>query len=102
MKTIVITGSARGFGLELAKEFRKYNFNVVISDILDNELINAVNILKTISSNGNILTVKCDVTKEEDLINLKDETVNNFGSIDIWINNAGVNQKNDSYLGSWY
>ena len=93
MKTVVITGSARGFGLELAKEFRKYNFNVVISDILDNELINAVNILKTISSNGNILTVKCDVTKEEDLINLKDETVNNFGSIDIWINNAGVNQK---------
>ena len=93
MKTVVLTGSARGFGLELAKEFRKYNFNVVISDILDNELINAVNILKTISSNGNILTVKCDVTKEEDLINLKDETVNNFGSIDIWINNAGVNQK---------
>lgn len=93
MKTVVITGSAKGFGLELAKEFRKYNYNVVISDILENELINAVNILKTISSNGNILNVKCDVTKEEDLINLKDETIKNFGSIDIWINNAGVNQK---------
>lgn len=93
MKTVVITGSARGFGLELAKEFRKYNYNVVISDILENELINAVNILKTISSNGNILSVICDVTKEEDLINLKDETIKNFGSIDIWINNAGVNQK---------
>lgn len=93
MKTVVITGSARGFGLELAKEFRKYNYTVVISDILENELINAVNILKTISSNGNILNVKCDVTKEEDLINLKDETIKNFGSIDIWINNAGVNQK---------
>ena len=93
MKNVVITGSARGFGLELAKEFRKYNYNVVISDILENELINAVNILKTISSNGNILIVICDVTKEEDLINLKDETIKNFGSIDIWINNAGVNQK---------
>ena len=93
MKTVVITGSARGFGLEMAKEFRKYNYNIVISDILENELINAVNILKTISSNGNILSVICDVTKEEDLINLKDETIKNFGSIDIWINNAGVNQK---------
>ena len=93
MKTVVITGSARGFGLELAKEFRKYNYNVVISDILENELINAVNILKNISSNGNILSVICDVTKEDDLINLKDETIKNFGSIDIWINNAGVNQK---------
>ena len=38
MKTVVITGSAKGFGLELAKEFRKYNYNVVISDILENEL----------------------------------------------------------------
>ena len=93
MKTVVITGSARGFGLELAKEFRKYNYNVVISDILENELINAVNILKNISSNGNILSVICDVTKEDDLINLKNETIKNFGSIDIWINNAGVNQK---------
>ena len=33
MKTVVITGSARGLGLEMAKEFRKNEFNVVISDL---------------------------------------------------------------------
>lgn len=93
MKTVVITGSARGFGLEMAKEFRKYNYNVVISDILDDELAKAESLLKSISGNGSVLSVRCDVTREEDLTFLKDETVKNFGSIDIWINNAGVNQK---------
>ena len=33
MKTVVITGSARGLGLEMSKVFRKNNYNVVISDL---------------------------------------------------------------------
>ena len=33
MKTVVITGSARGLGLEMAKVFRQNNVNVVISDL---------------------------------------------------------------------
>ena len=33
MKTVVITGSARGLGLEMAKVFLKNNINVVISDL---------------------------------------------------------------------
>ena len=33
MKTVVITGSARGLGYELAKRFRENNYNVVLSDI---------------------------------------------------------------------
>ena len=33
MKTVVITGSARGLGLEMAKCFRSKNYNVVISDL---------------------------------------------------------------------
>lgn len=38
MKTAVITGSARGLGFEMAKQFRKNNFNVVISDLKDEDL----------------------------------------------------------------
>ena len=39
MKTVVITGSARGLGLEMAKVFRKNNLNVVISDINEEQLL---------------------------------------------------------------
>ena len=38
MKTVVITGSARGLGLEMAKVFRKNNLNVVISDLNEEKL----------------------------------------------------------------
>ena len=41
MNTVVITGSARGLGLELAKEFRKNNYNVVISDLKEESLAGA-------------------------------------------------------------
>ena len=37
-ETVVITGSARGLGYEMAKCFRKRNFNVVISDIIQKDV----------------------------------------------------------------
>ena len=94
MKCVVITGSARGLGLELAKEFKKNNYNVVISDILKEELKKAENILNEINGEGEVLSVYCDVTKEEDLNNLMEESLKKFKAVDIWINNAGVNQPN--------
>ena len=41
MKTVVITGSARGLGYELAKRFRENNYNVVLSDINKENLAKA-------------------------------------------------------------
>ena len=92
MKCVVITGSARGLGLELAKEFRKNDFNIVISDILKEELKKEVILLNEIDSKGKVISVYCDVTSEKDLNHLMDETIGEFGKVDIWINNAGVNQ----------
>lgn len=92
MKCVVITGSARGLGLELAKEFRKNDFNIVISDILKEELKKAVILLNEIDSKGKVISIYCDVTSEKDLNHLMDETIGEFGKVDIWINNAGVNQ----------
>lgn len=92
MKCVVITGSARGLGLELAKEFRKNDFNIIISDILKEELKKAVILLNEIDSKGKVISVYCDVTSEKDLNHLMDETIGEFGKVDIWINNAGVNQ----------
>ena len=42
MKTVVITGSARGLGFELAKCFRKNGYNVVLSDIMKDKLEEAI------------------------------------------------------------
>ena len=63
-KSVVITGSARGLGFEMAKQFLAHKYNVSI----------------------------CDVTKLEDLEKLWAASAKAFGEVDLWVNNAGVNQ----------
>ena len=93
MSTVVITGSARGFGFQQAKKFKELGFNVVISDVNLDNLQKAYDELDKINSeNTKVLKVKCDVTNYEDLENLYKEAKDNFKAVDIWINNAGVNQ----------
>ena len=94
MKTVVITGSARGFGYAMLELFYKNNFNVVMCDVNEKELDKAKNKLARLNSQGKILAKRCDITKEDDIKNLINEAKIELGNIDIWINNAGVNQPN--------
>ena len=92
MKTVVITGSARGLGLCMAKVFRMNNFNVVISDLREESLVAAEEELLRVNGNGKVSHFICDVTKSSDISNLIRKTIEEYNEIDIWINNAGVNQ----------
>lgn len=92
MKTVVVTGSARGFGYALISLFRKNNYNVVLCDISKEALKEAENKLKDIKSKGKILSFQADITNENDIQNVIDGTLKEVKTIDIWINNAGVNQ----------
>lgn len=91
-KTVVITGSARGLGFEMAKCFRKKNFNVVVSDVLKNDVEKAQNEILNIKGSGEVLGIVCDITKESDIVSLISKSKKKFGKIDFWVNNAGVNQ----------
>lgn len=93
MNTVVITGSARGFGYSMIEEFYKKDYNVVLCDINSSELDNAYNKLKKIKSKGKVLSYVVDITKEKSVIELINNVINEFNKIDIWINNAGVNQQ---------
>jgi len=92
MKTVVITGSARGLGFEMAKLFKENNLNVVISDLYEESLKKAKEELDKIKSNSKVEYTICNVTSSNDITNLIEFTKGKFGTIDIWINNAGVNQ----------
>ena len=92
MKTAVITGSTRGLGLEMAKLFRQRDWNVVVNGVNPERLANAVSVLRELDGKGEVIGVAGDVSKENDLQQLMDETVKTLGAVDIWINNAGVNQ----------
>ena len=92
MKTVVITGSARGFGYAMLELFFKKKFNVVICDISEESINAAKEKLSKIKSGGKVLDYKVDVTNESDIKNLIESVIKEVGAIDIWINNAGVNQ----------
>ena len=92
MKTVVMTGSGRGLGFEMAKVFRKNHFNVVLSDLSEENLLKARDLLLEINSDAQVSYHICNVTKEEDIKQLVQFAINEFNAIDIWINNAGVNQ----------
>ena len=92
MKTVVITGSARGLGFNMARFFREHNFNVVLSDLNEENLIKAKEELEQTSSEARTVYKVCNVTKMEDVRELMEYAASEFSKIDIWINNAGVNQ----------
>ena len=87
-KTIVITGSTKGIGYGLAKEFLKRGHNVVISGRNQERLDKAVSDLS--ASHPNIAGCFCDVTQYEDNEKLFTFAKEKYGRVDIWINNAGV------------
>ena len=92
MPVVVITGSARGFGFAQAKKFKTLGYNVVLSDINEVNLEKALLELNEINKeNTKAIAVKCNVTVMEEVDNLYQQAKKEFGQVDIWINNAGVN-----------
>ena len=92
MKTVVITGSARGFGYAMLEEFYKKDFNVVMCDINEEALATGLENLKKNEGKGKVLSYTVDVTNPDTINKMIESILKEVETIDIWINNAGVNQ----------
>jgi short-subunit dehydrogenase len=90
MKHIVITGSTRGIGFCFAREFLKRGCKVVISGRSENSVTHAVRELSSQFKPENIVGISCDVSQYSAVEKLWLDAKKAFGSIDIWINNAGI------------
>ncbi len=93
MKSIVITGSARGLGYELAKAMIPYGYGIALSDINEELLLNAKKTLEEAFPDAHIIAIKANVASKTDLENLYEETQKAFGEVSVFVNNAGVNQR---------
>ncbi len=89
-KVAMITGSSRGLGAATAIYFAKNNYNVVIN--YRNNEDKAKEVEQEIKDNYKVetLLIKADISKEEDVLKLLNETKNKWGRIDVLINNAGI------------
>lgn len=83
-KTVIVTGGASGIGKAVAQEFLNVGANVVISDMAKEEPMME-------PSSGKLLYVRADVTKRQDIVMMIEKTKQVFGTVDVLVNNAGIN-----------
>ena len=87
-KVALITGSSRGMGAVEAELFSDEGAIVIITDVLETP---GRNLASRLTEQGrNVLFSKLDVTSEQNWIRVIKEVMDNFGKIDILINNAGI------------
>ncbi|MDD4831610.1 MAG: SDR family oxidoreductase [Bacilli bacterium] len=98
MKTVLVTGSSRGIGKETIIEYAKNGYNVIIN--YNNSKKEALELEKYVMNqyNVNVLTIKCDVSNEEEVIEMVAKSINKFKKIDVLVNNAGISIDNDISL----
>ena len=87
-KTAVVTGAASGIGLELARVFAEQGMNVVLADIEQPKLSEAVDAVTSLGAEA--LGVLTDVGSGESVAALCQASVDRFGSVQVLCNNAGV------------
>ncbi|WP_427125840.1 glucose 1-dehydrogenase [Priestia megaterium] len=88
-KVVVVTGASKGLGRAMAVRFGQEQSKVVVNYRSNEE--EALEVKKEIEqAGGQAIVVRGDVTKEEDVVNLVETAVKEFGTLDVMVNNAGV------------
>lgn len=87
-KTAIITGAGRGIGRAIARRLSIAGADVAIAARTESQLEQTRRVIER--AGGSVLSVTADVSKVEDVERLVDETREQFGRIDVLVNNAGV------------
>ena len=88
-KVAVITGSSKGIGAGIAKEFAREGAKVVVNYASSKD--HADRVVDEINSNGgSAIAVQADISNVDDIKRLFSETMKVFGQLDILVNNANV------------
>ena len=89
-KIVLVTGSSRSLGAQIVKDFAKEGAEVIIN--YNNSEEEAFKLKKELEQqyNKEVLTIKCDITNEQDIINMVSSVIEKYNKIDILVNNAGI------------
>ncbi len=102
-QSVLITGSSRGIGKKIAECFAINDYNVMIN--YNKSEKEALDLMHNLRKKGcTVCACKADVSKKAEVDNLIEQTLNNFNSVDILINNAGIAETklfNDISLEDW-
>jgi NAD(P)-dependent dehydrogenase (short-subunit alcohol dehydrogenase family) len=88
-KTAIITGGTKGIGLGIAESLLADGYNVVITSRTESAAQEIAAQLKT-DQNARVIGLGCDVRDYESQLACVNKTIDEFGSVDVMIANAGV------------
>ena len=88
-KAAIVTGASRGIGAAIAERLARDGANVVVNYMDSADKAKAV-VKRIEAGGGKAAAVQADVSKAADVQRLFDESVAQFGKVDILINNAGI------------
>ena len=91
-KVVVITGAGSGIGAATAALFAKHGAKVIVSDLTMEKAQKVADGIK--KAGGASLAVQANVTKFEEVEALVLKAVNEYGQLDVMVNNAGIGGKN--------
>ena len=90
-RVAIVTGASRGIGREIAKSLAKQNIKVIAN--YNNSEEKAIELKKELEAEGIMIDiVKADVSQREEIRNLVKYVIEEYGKIDILINNAGISE----------
>ena len=89
-KTAIITGASSGIGRSIAEEFAAGGADVVICSREQDNVDPVAEEINESERPGECVPVECDVTDREAVEALVEATVDEFGGIDVLVNNAGA------------
>ena len=87
-KTVLITGAAVGIGRACALQFAKNGADIILVDYNSETLAKTEEEIKNITDR--VMSFVCDVSDNECVLKVVEQSVNHFGKIDILINNAAL------------
>lgn len=92
IKVAIVTGAARGIGRGIAVKLAKDGFDVAVAD-LEGQRQEAEETIRQIEQEGRRAFFRpTDVSQRDQVFGLVDDTVNELGTLDAMINNAGICQ----------
>ena len=87
-KVIVITGASSGIGEAAAKHLSQLGATVVLGARRADKIVKLAKEIR--DKGGKALAITADVTKRDQVKNLVDSAVKQFGRVDVILNNAGI------------
>lgn len=91
MKTVLVTGGAKGIGKAIATEFAENGYNVIINYKTSEK--EAIRLKEELTNSGKCVEIyRADVTKKEEVKQLIEFVLSKFNKIDVLVNNAGVSE----------